>query len=172
MLPRLSRAKAKPVTKWSEVRDDAKAMLKMVDGTFPGIYPKAFALHHAQVRAEPRSFFVLSSAAAARFGLAFRIILNPRVIDAPRHVKDEKTGRTAPNFAMMSEACVSFPHRKSRNVGRYGRMTVEFQTSGAFGLKTHLTTLDGLASQVFQHEVDHGKGINVFGLYAEDLTTV
>lgn len=56
---------------------------------------------------------------------------------------------------LMDEACLSFPNLQMK-IPRYNNIRVEFQDIYGATQKGQLT---GLASQVFQHETDHLKGV-------------
>jgi len=111
-----------------------------------------------------------------------RIIINPKVVKKekvlmskePNKIKkiDEETGKEyvdiewkdkeVKNKITVKEGCMSFPHRKSKNVQRYYRVTVRYQIKTLIGLKEVEETIEGVKAHIFQHECDHAKGNNIF----------
>lgn len=70
------------------------------------------------------------------------------------------------NVHRMYEACMSFPYRKEKQVDRFRRITVTYQypkTSllGKVTLEEVTEVVEGLKSQMFQHECEHAQGKNI-----------
>lgn len=176
----LPRTKAKPVASYDDIADDAERMLKMVEAPFKGQYEYAYALAHSQVAYDHKAFFTVHGDLVKRpegdagkgweQTFPHRVILNPEILEKPAHISQrfkELNGTkvaAVKNTGQMPEGCLSFPFRKARNVLRYHRIKVRFQTpDGLFGgFKTHTLWLEGLAAHIFQHETDHLKGTNIF----------
>lgn len=179
---------SRPVRKYFEIEDDAVRMAQKIDNKDfeGGIHRAAYALAHCQVHENPLAFFVLDLQLVAGHGtdpkLAVfedRVIINPQIIEAPVYLKeksifnvftghDEFDGKELipgkhPNFATFNEGCMSFPHRKLKRINRFNKIKVSYQTRGGMlGLKTHTCWLEGLPSQIFQHEFDHCQGKNIY----------
>lgn len=176
----LPRHKATPVKAYAEIAADVEAMKPMVEQKWPGKYELAYALAHSQVRHQHRAFFVLhgdlvtkpEGDAGKGWKRAFphRVIINPKVLERPpklsKELKQLNGVRVAAikNTGGMPEACLSFPYRTTKNVLRYHRIKVYYETpDGIFGsLKAHTEWLEGLAAHIFQHETDHLNGQNIF----------
>ena len=180
---------SKPVTDFEQVAEDAWLMAEMIDAKeFKGLYSSCYALAHAQVKTVPLSFFVLDPQLVKGLGddesvavFEERVIINPQIIEAPIYLEENSllkrifTGKKfeettevstgkKPNSGQFMEACMSFPHRKTKKITRFNKIKVSYQTKGRGrnGMKKHTAWLEGLASQVFQHEFDHCEGKNIF----------
>jgi peptide deformylase len=141
-----------PVTSWGEIQDAARELLQLVDAdNFPGNNPEAIAIHHAQVSERPFAFFAVNSKYIESFDLTRRIIINPRIAAV-----DENS------VVYMKEACMSFPYRSGKHVLRYGRITVEYQIPIVGELEKLVEECEGLKAIVFQHEIDHQQGKNIY----------
>lgn len=161
-----------PVRKYFEIEDDAANMMDMLDRRgFRGHHSAGYALAHAQVSNNPKSFFVLDRALIEDGSFTERVIINPRILRA--NVFDKATMKSSldpllgsnprPNYKEYSEGCLSFPFRKGRRINRFDKIKVSYYVKGGlFGLKKRTRWLSGLASQVFQHEFDHCRGQNIY----------
>lgn len=69
---------------------------------------------------------------------------------------------TVSNIIEVPDACMSFPLRKQKNTKRYYRLKVQYQVKGWFGLRTKTEWVEGLKSHIFQHEIDHANGLNIY----------
>lgn len=160
------------VRKYFEIEDDAAEMMLMLDRRgFHGHHSAGYALAHAQVRLNPKSFFVLDRALIEDGSFESRVIINPRILRADLY--DKKTMKSGldpllgsnprPNYREYAEGCLSFPFRKGKRLNRFDRIKVSYYVKGGlFGLKKRTRWLSGLASQVFQHEFDHCIGRNIY----------
>jgi peptide deformylase len=155
LLATLSKKQAKPVTSWKEIRDDAFAMLEMINaGKFAGRWQEGFALSHAQVSDNPFDFFVTHKSWENEVP---RVVCNARL----------KQGIDKQTF---KEACLSYPFRDVIKTQRFWNIDVEFDVPPIdgiksffqFGLTHRQMTYDGLAAFMFQHEIDHAKAIDIF----------
>lgn len=177
---------SRPVKDYSEIVRYVVQMAEMIDKkAFVGVHKSAYALAHCQVSNEPLAFFVLDTQLVKGRGedesLAVfenRVIINPKIIEAPIYFTDKKAfqmfrghdefdgkelipGKT-PNAKQYMEGCMSFPFRHGKKIQRYNKIRVSYQIAHGRGLKTITTWLEGLPSQVFQHEFDHIQGENIF----------
>lgn len=113
-----------------------------------------------------------------------RVIFNAEVVNAPEKVKrvmpkreiirDGKEARVEvtrqlaeiSNILEVDEACMSFPNRSKRKMKRYHTLTVKYQVLRSFlGFKwfaTIVEEVEGLKAHIFQHEIDHSLGIDMF----------
>lgn len=146
----------KHVDSWEDIRNDAFDMLELLNtGGFGGLYQDGFALSHAQVSQTPYRFFVTHK---SWDNVLPRVVCNARILDA----SDPQT---------FLEACLSFPHRQTIKTKRYWSIDVEFDVPPIDGIKSLLgldsltkrqAHFDGLAAYLFQHEIDHANGKNVY----------
>ena len=159
---------SKPVEKWSEIKKESDEMRHfIVHGKFKGYYNKAFSLSHCQVSETPFSFFVVSPDVMAEKMFKDDVIINPKIVSAlpTKKVESAKVGEfiELPNLVKCEEPCMSFPFRKPKNVVRYNEIEVQYQVVSLIGgLKTVSQTLNGIASEIFQHEYDHCQGKNIY----------
>ena len=129
-----------------------------------GLFGNVYAVAHAQIIKKPLAFFIIN-AGNVRIWESFKgfvneygpIIMNPRIT---RHSKD-KMG--------MEEGCLSFPGKEMIMVKRWYKIEVEFEyltfsekTEKVNGIKTGDAKLKGFYAQLFQHEIDHINGINIY----------
>ena len=113
-----------------------------------------------------------------------RIIFNAEVVHAPEKVvrnmpkreiiREGKETRVevkrAPaeisNIIEVDEACMSFPTRSKRKMKRYHTLTVKYQVLRSFlgfkWLKSVTEEVEGLKAHIFQHEIDHSLGIDMY----------
>ena len=140
------------VTTYKDIKQDVDRMLEMLNGrgNFAGQYKNGWALSHAQVSEKPYAFFVTHKSFE---GILPEIVINPRILEAFEPVQ-------------WKEACLSYPFRPEIKTVRHWRLIVEFDVPqrGILGtrLKTEQLSVDGLAAILFQHEVDHSKGIDIY----------
>jgi len=152
---------SKPVTAYKEIEKESNELLRfIVKGKFKGFYDKAFAIAHCQVSETPYNFFVVSPDVVKEKMFKYQIIINPTIIEA--NVTKSINGIEMSNLLEYKEPCLSFPFRKEKAVVRYDIIKVKYQTPAILGLKTIEAQLEGIASEIFQHEVDHCAGINIF----------
>lgn len=156
LLPKLPKIAAKKVTDFSFIREDARDMLLLLNAdNFQGKYHDGFALSHAQVSEKPLQFFVTHRSWSAS-GTMPEIIINASIV----YGMDKEPFR---------EACLSWPHRDPKWKDRYWRIVVQFDvpswTAGmpfSNGLKHEEQTFDGIAAIIFQHEIEHARGIDMY----------
>jgi len=149
---KLHYTKSKPVKSFSDIKAEAKEMEKLVDSEFRyGGYSEAFALSHSEVNANPFDFFVVNQKLITDKIFTDKVIINPKIIS-----KDKSK-------INMIEACMSVPFRKPKNVKRYLRIKVEYQVVDGKGLlKKKVEEIEGLKAHLFQHQIDHSLGKNIY----------
>jgi len=154
---------SKPVKNWKEIKGQAEEMLKMFapDYNWKGYYNKAFVIAHSEVTETPYSFFVVSPEVVNEGMFEKQIIINPVITSALEVV--DKEGIQIPNTKVYDEPCLQFAFRRPKPVKRYLEIAVHYQTVNWLGrLKDNVVTLNGIASQIFQHAVEHIEGSNIF----------
>lgn len=160
---------SKPVTSFKEIKDEAEEMLGFFDPStkWQGLWDKVYAIAHCQVSETPMAFFVVSKEVVDEKMFPGQIIINPVILAKEEEI--EVKGLKVPNLKRLDEQCISFPYRSAKKVERYDVIKVRYQTPGFWGLKTHTAELKGIQSQIFQHEVGHCLGQNIF---FRDMPTV
>lgn len=143
------------VESWSSIKDQAMELATFIEKKDYGIFKGGvYAIHHMQVcENNPFDFFVLNKEVLPKIveELGSEFIINAKV-------------ESHPNFVMkMKEGCASFPHKSMKNVERYHKILASFQipTAGG-GLEKRIMELTGIVAEIFQHEIDHGKGKNIY----------
>jgi peptide deformylase len=138
-----------PVTAWLAIEADAKAIAEMIDNSYED---RSFAVHHNQVSEKPYNFFVLNPKhimdKVAELGS--RYIINPRI-----------SGVEPKSLMYLKEGCLSFPHKKMKNVDRYMLINVEFDIPENGQLVHKKFQVTDIVAQIFQHECDHAEGRNI-----------
>lgn len=120
-------------------------------------------------------------------GFPARAVFNPVILEAEtelvtyknvrKTVTNEKTGRreiheqvpekcTSPNIFTPEEGCMSFVQRKPKKMQRVYRITVRYwyprRILGVWVLWRRTERVEGLKSQIFQHEIQHFEGGNIY----------
>lgn len=115
----------------------------MRKNNFHGGLMKGLALAHPQVSEDPLAIFVTGG----RIGE--NVYINAKIL--------EKEGSAQP-----VEACLSFPGKRPGKVvaKRASKLLVEYRDTA---FKLHTETVEGLLAQVFQHEIEHFNGKNIYG---------
>lgn len=150
----LSKTKAKPVTKWSQIEDDAMAMLERIEQkNFGPNIEDAHAIHHAQVSKDPYNFFVVHPEHTAPLFNGNLFIINPVIVEK------------APVVVSFHEGCLSYPHRKQKKTRRHVSIKVRYETvnkngTGLVAVEEH--ELNRLSAIIFQHEIDHANGTDIY----------
>lgn len=149
------------VETWTSIKDEAEELAKFIDGKDYGEFKAGvFAIHHMQVcENHPFNFFVLNAEVLGLIidKLGSRFIINPTITDYL--VKDSNK---VPYFHKMKEGCASFPHKAQKNVPRAPMIEVKYQIPGTKGLEDKTMQVQGVVAQIFQHEIDHGHGRNIY----------
>lgn len=167
---------SKPVQAYKEIKEEAERLKRfIVSGKFKGYYNKAFALPHSVVSETPFAFFVVAPEVMAEKMFKGQVIINPEVVEAkeffdvkgadlkdiPAPLKD--TPIKIPNMVDYQEPCMCFPFRQPKKVRRYNKIKVRYQIPTMLGgLKTIEEELQGIASEIFQHDTDHINGKNIY----------
>lgn len=146
------KTKSIKVTDYRQIKKDAEEMLGLLNaGKFKGKWAEGLALSHAQVCDKPYAFFVSHKSWEGNIP---EIVINPRIIEKFEPVP------------LKLEACVSFPFRDIIKTQRFWRIVAEFEVpAGIFHsnrMKTEQLAFDGLAAVVFQHELDHHHGEDIY----------
>ncbi len=148
----LSKNHSIKVSSWSEIKKEALEIREfMKTNTFQGNWSSARAIAHVQVEAEnPKRFFVVHDEYVKTLG--HWCIVNARILT-----------RDIP--CTFEEGCMSFPFRKSKKVQRYNDIKVEYYIPF---LDVHLIkktkVLTDIEAYIFQHEIDHANGVNIYGI--------
>ena len=171
---------SKPVVSYKEIKKEAEEMRRfIVLGQFKGYYNKAFSICHCQVSETPMAFFVCAPECVKEKMFVDDVIINPEIVEAPAHKniagnaeaikkmgldpdKVQAKAITVPNTIEYQEPCMSFPFRTPKRVKRFDVIKVKYQIKGLLGFKTIEAELKGIASEIFQHEVDHLQGKNIY----------
>lgn len=146
---------SKEVTSWLSIKDEAEELARFVDDIRNSVY----AIHHMQVSDKPLNFFVLKPEVLGPVvqELGSRFIINPVIT---KYFQD-KNG--VPIFQKVKEGCASFPHKSMKNVSRSPLIVVKYQIPDETGTLIEKTMeVYGLVAQIFQHEVDHAHGKNIY----------
>ena len=121
------------------VREHAVDMQKLC---FENTNRTRYAIAHCQVTDfDPLRFFVKANG---------DIIINPVIV---RHT----------NVPIDSEeCCCSYPERSGVVVKRYNKITAEYYTIINGNVYKNNGEFSGLESKIFQHEIDHFDGIDIY----------
>jgi hypothetical protein len=146
-------------------------------------------VQYDDVKYKPSNFFVVADNMVGHEGIfESRIIINPELLETPAFVEKEiptkktvKDGdkvkivldaekKKLSNRLRLQEACISFPHRQAKNMNRFYRIKVRYQIPvtgvlSLFGLrklKTIETYVEALKAHIFQHEIMHAAGQNIY----------
>lgn len=136
----------------------------------------------------PFAFFIVNKQflnkkeSSTNYSWPDQIIYNPEILETPETVtkdvptrevsKDhdgnvsykivKKRGKVS-NLYEVPEGCMSFQHKKEKKMMRYHTIKVKYQTRGFFGqIRTHEEWIEGLKAHIFQHEMDHMEGNNIY----------
>ena len=125
-----------------EVRKQAKEMRKLCYQRHGKHIYGGYAVAHPQVSASPMAFFV------TREGVAY---INPKIT---RHTNQ---------IVKREEGCLSYPDDGIiENVQRWNKIEVQYELDNGFGTtRTVVESLQGLAAQIFQHEIDHLNAVTI-----------
>jgi len=148
---------SEPVITWDQIKEKARELVEYINtGTF---HTKPMALSHCQVSERPFSFFVVHKDFVDSGMFDHQIIINAVI----------ETGK---DIVRVKEGCMSFPHRKEKNVDRYSTITVRYLiptlpipdcfTVSECMLKEVKEQCTGVKAELFQHECSHTQGKNIF----------
>ncbi len=138
----------------------SEEMLKLLNEPI-GMYWGGFALAHSQVEKDsPLRFFVLNGSNEKFKEWQNLIIINPVIT---RHSK---------TMVEKKEGCLSFAEMPMKTVQRYNKIEVEFYSINFFKKydgkyeprmsEKKYGKFSGVVAQVWQHEINHLDGINIF----------
>lgn len=76
------------------------------------------------------------------------------------------------NLIEVPDACMSYPSRTKKNTRRYHTIKVKYQIlqsfAGFYWLRTIREEVNALKAHIFQHEIDHAHGIDMYFGDGED----
>lgn len=155
------------VKKYSHIRKEVKELKAFVNGKFTeGLFESAFSLSHCEVQKLSWAFFVVNSELIKKKIFKHRVFINPKIVNIPKTIKfdADKDDKDHENNMSIQEACMMFPNRKPKKLDRPYRIEVTYQVPVFYGffLETIHEELEGLQSQIFQHNVEHIEGRNIF----------
>lgn len=142
---------ARKVESLSQIKDFIEPMRAFTNSdNFPGRWQIAMAISHAQVSDDPYSFFIVHKNQAKLFG-GEDVIINAKIIE-------EGIGYR------FDEACMSFPFRSTKSMERAYKIKVEYYVPRKImgGLRKVVGDFQGTEAVIFQHEIDHAHGKNIF----------
>lgn len=177
--------------KYKQLAEDMAKWLAEENGKFRGEFSNAYAISHCQVEEEPIAMFVVAPQLLGKsdkkhnqrnFFFPAAAIFNAEILEAPEEVKakvpnrviarNPETGKdemrielmeqTVTNKAYLKEACMSFSHRSEKTVERFLKIKVRYWYlwHGVPMRKTEW--IEGLKAHIFQHELDHAAGKNIY----------
>ena len=184
-------SKPASVRRDAQLAADMAAWLADQNGKFGGEFAHAYAIGHCQVADEPVQLFVVAPPMLGKgdgkhtqknFYFPAAAIFNARILEAPGQIEKvvpnrviyknpetkrdemriEPQKRMISNKAPMAEGCMSFPNRTEKNVERFFRIKVRYWYNW-HGIPMRRTEwVEGLKAHIFQHEIDHFNGKNIF----------
>lgn len=155
---------------------------------------KYWAMAHAQLTDDerPKRIFIVNkelfdtAEPATDTKFPSRTIFNARILELDKaFTKTKKVQKTVwkpekerrelemvdetyevPNLMSCKEGCMSFPHRKPKNVDRVFKLKVAYSYPvtilGFTFLWPKSEWVQGLKAQIFQHEIQHFEGENIY----------
>lgn len=145
---------SKKVDSFEEIRFEAPRLQELIETSNfgPGYTKTSIALHHSQVHPDPFNFFVIKRSIVGAKDNEIVAFLNPQILE-----KDPATKTTS------IEGCISFPFRPDKKVQRYDRIHVRYDVVGKDEkLEQREEWVEGIMARIFQHEVQHAKGCNIY----------
>lgn len=137
-----NKKQSKTVTEINEkLKEEIEGIEKMLEKNDFLNGRKGYAVAHCQVSTEPQRLFVCQPGL-----MPHTVVINPKIIE-----------KTEPFTA--KEGCLSFPFRPFTSVKRYRKIKVEYQDRF---LNNHTKEFEGIPSQIFQHEIQHFNGQNIY----------
>lgn len=149
------------VKNWKEIEEEALELRKFVrKGKYEGHYLSAYAISHAQISNEPKSYFVINENLRDRdTGIKLKkwfghwCIINLEILDVKEKMR-------------YNEACMSFPFRGPKWTDRFRIAKVKYWVPFWFGLLRPVRKkLKDVPAIVAQHEEMHSSGKNIYGKY-------
>jgi len=99
-----------------------------------------------------------------------RLVPKREVVRKPNskeiEVKLTKAYKMVSNLIEAPDACMSYPNRTKKNTKRYHTIVVRYQILRSFlgfkWLKTVVEEVESFKAHIFQHEIDHSYGIDMY----------
>ena len=132
---------AKVVELSRELENDIEGMEKMMEKQKFINGRKGYAIAHCQVSNNPYRIFV-----SVVDVLPHTCVINPVLLEKYESYT-------------VKEGCLSFPFRGEKKVKRYRKIKVYYQDRY---LQEHTKEFEGLPAQIFQHEIQHFNGENIY----------
>jgi len=160
------------------------------NGHFEGSANLAYAISHCQICADPYAMFTVAEELSNPFDIPdtrtrnytnfyfpAQTIFNAKILEKPEEIMESVAERVmnpdlttkiiskdkmVSNIINVPDACMSFPLKKKKNVDIYFRIKVRYQIRKWYGFKTITEWVEGLKSHIFQHEIDHANGKNIY----------
>lgn len=166
---------SKMVKAYSDIAEDVKKLKKYIITADKD--RSCYAIHHSQVSEKPFDFFVVHPRYVVGEHPIFkdRVIINPKILNPVMterppflqlFAEDNEANReiyhSMPAAVMshrIDEGCMSFPHKRSKKVERYIQINAEYQNEKMEKINVFLVDV---AAQIFQHEIQHGQGKNIY----------
>ena len=157
---------AQRVKNWREIKEDALELREFIKQEFKGHYNSAFAISHAQVSEDPKSFFVVNEdvstevAKVKNQGNLTKTFGSWCIVNAEILL----TKKPVPIEVPFKDACMGFPFRKPKEVQRIYRIKVKYYIPFFGFLRKKVEVLEGVPSFIVQHELEHAEGKNIYGI--------
>lgn len=142
---------ARKVESISQIKEFIEPLRALTNSdSFPGRWPRCLALSHAQVSDDPYSFFIVHRE-QKKWWDDEDVIINARILEK-RDIID------------FDEACMSFPFRNTKKTERYSMVKAEYYVPRKMlgGMRKVVKDFMGPAALVFQHEIQHAQGSNIY----------
>ena len=141
---------SRPVESWEQIKLEVEELKKFILACkFRGKHKSCYAIHHAQVSWTPYNFFVVS----LNHVLGERALFDRTVIINPVLISGEQEQE-------VFEGCMSFPFKRHpKKVKRFNDIIVDYYDEWGEAHRDHCM---GIKAQIFQHEIDHGLGKNIY----------
>lgn len=150
----VSKSKALAVREYGQIKADAEAMVDLLDAGIErnGTRLGAVALSHAQVARSPFNFFVAGQEYRDILG-GHRIFVNVKIVDQ-REIVD------------FVEGCLTYDrdHWKTKRF-RYIEVEYQYPKSDDTLKFPQRFKLEGIPAIIFQHEIDHANGLNIYSKF-------
>ena len=141
-----------------------------------------FVVHKELIKKNAIDQRELQTRSKKNFWFPAQIIYNAEILESPKTIREEvsiremedpndkknlktkitNTEKDVPNLIDVKEGCDSFPFKKPKRVERYYRIKVRYQIRTWHGFRTITEWVEGLKSHIFQHEIQHSTGRNIF----------
>ena len=157
---------SKKVKRLRDIKKDLGKLLLLTDEDFPGNYKTAYSLAHCETREQSFAFFVVNQILVENKTFKHQVFINPEITGISKKIviKNENKDQILDNKMEIEEACMMFPDRRPKKLSRPYKIEVKYKTPvfGGLFMKTVRTKFEGLQSQIFQHNLDHINGKNIY----------